>query len=165
MVKVLFVCLGNICRSPLAEAVFNKLIAEKGLTRHISCDSAGTSDYHIGEPPDRRTLDMVGQYKLHLDHRGRQFSIQDFTDFDYIITMDRRNREDVKALMNHHTHSPKVFLMRNFDDRQEEPDVPDPYWSGKEGFEHVYQILQRSCQKLLAHIVREHKLGSSDFSV
>lgn len=161
MIKVLFVCLGNICRSPLAEAVFNKLIEEKGLENEIICDSAGTSDYHIGEPPDRRTLEVALQNKLHVDHQGRQFNVQDFADFDYIVAMDRSNLENIKSLLHDRQGDEgKVFLMREFDEHAEEPDVPDPYWSGQEGFINVHRILFRSCKNLLDHIVSEHHLKS-----
>lgn len=159
MVKVLFVCLGNICRSPLAEAVFNKLVEEEGLKDKIVSDSAGTSDYHIGESPDQRTVDVATQNKLLISHKARQFSNQDFSDFDYIIAMDRSNLQHIKSLL--HTQeldSQPVFLMRDFEENPDEPDVPDPYWSGKEGFIHVHRILFRCCRNLLNHIIEEQQL-------
>lgn len=158
MIKVLFVCLGNICRSPLAESVFNKLIEKENLEKKIMCDSAGTSDYHIGEAPDRRTVEVALQNKLKIDHLGRQFSVQDFSDFDYIIAMDRSNLEHIKSLLpDPYAHGQKLFLMREFDDH-EESDVPDPYWSGQQGFIDVHRILFRSCKNLLNHIIKSHHL-------
>lgn len=159
MIKVLFVCLGNICRSPLAEAVFNKLVEEEGLENKIMSDSAGTSDYHIGEAPDQRTVDVAVHNKLRINHQARQFSKQDFSDFDYIIAMDRSNQKHIKSLLREQTQDrQQVFLMRDFEDDPDEPDVPDPYWSGKEGFLHVHRILFRSCKNLLNHIIGEHQL-------
>lgn len=159
MINVLFVCLGNICRSPLAEAVFNQLLSEKGLTHSIQSDSAGTSDYHIGEDPDPRTMEVVTKYNLSLNHQARQFGSNDFTDFQYIIAMDSSNKKNIAALLpDRNEQHQQIFLMREFDEEADSLDVPDPYWSGKEGFTQVYHMLQRSCKKLLEHIIREHQL-------
>ncbi len=159
MIRVLFVCLGNICRSPLAESVFNQLVAEAGVSHRITCDSAGTSDYHIGEPPDKRTLAVGRQHKLQISHRGRQFSKQDFADFTYIIAMDDKNLTHIKAMLPTQDTHKKIFLMRDFEDHPAAEDVPDPYWSGPQGFEEVYGILLRTCRNLLAHIIREQAIG------
>lgn len=159
MIKVLFVCLGNICRSPLAEAVFDDLLKKGGLEERISSDSAGTSDYHIGSPPDERTLDVVRQKGLSLDHLGRQFGYQDFKDFHYIIAMDESNLRNIKALEEETGEKPyKLFLMREFDDSPGDMNVPDPYWGGDRGFLDVHEIVLRSCQNLLDYIKEEHKL-------
>lgn len=159
MIQVLFVCLGNICRSPLAEAVFNDLLQKEGLQDQISCDSAGTSNYHIGSPPDERTLDVVRQKGLSLEHLGRQFAKQDFRDFEYIIAMDGSNLRDIKALEQEKGEKQyQLFLIREFDDTPDDKDVPDPYWGGDRGFLDVHDILLRSCQNLLDYIKKEHKI-------
>ncbi len=149
MVRVLFVCLGNICRSPMAEAVFNSSVEKTGLSGLIDSDSAGTSDYHIGEPPDSRTMDIVRKYQLKLDHQGRQFTTNDFDKFDYIMAMDQNNLSNIKRLLPSSMPDDKVFLMRDFDNKDDTKDVPDPYWSEADGFEEVYQILLRSCQNFI----------------
>lgn len=157
MIRVLFVCLGNICRSPLAEAVFNKLVEENGLQDKISSDSAGTSDYHIGEKPDQRSIDIALKNNLVIDHLGRQFSAQDFLDFDYIIAMDSSNEQNIRRLLEGQAH-PHIYLMRKFDELPGDGEVPDPYWSGKDGFMFVHDILFRSCKNLLKFIIEEHRL-------
>ena len=157
MVRILFVCLGNICRSPLAEAIFNQLLREEGLKQEISCDSAGTGDWHIGERPDPRTQDVARRYQVPLDHRGRQFAPTDFATYDYIIAMDQKNRADVQAQFPPAESTPyHLFLMREFDDVPGEPDVPDPYWGGEPGFDDMYHLLRRCCVNLLAHVRQEN---------
>ena len=152
MTHVLFVCLGNICRSPLAEALFDQLLKERGLQDRIQCDSAGTGDWHVGEPPDPRTLAVARQYKVPIEHRGRQFVPADFMAYDYIIAMDASNRQRVLAQLPPETKSDHVFLMRQFDDEPSEQDVPDPYWSEERGFDDMYHLLRRCCINLLAYI-------------
>lgn len=98
MIKVLFVCLGNICRSPLAEAIFNQKIKNMGLEKKFLCDSAGTSDFHIGELPDERTINCAFRYGLPISHRGRQINRTDFRDFDYIVAMDDNNMRSLNNL-------------------------------------------------------------------
>ena len=95
MINVLFVCLGNICRSPLAEGVFNSLIEARGLSNKIQCDSAGTGGWHVGELPDGRTIDVAQRHGIELSHRGRKFSREDFKLFDYIVAMDHDNLQDI----------------------------------------------------------------------
>lgn len=159
MINVLFVCLGNICRSPMAEAVFNQLIRENSLQDKIRCDSAGTSDYHIGESPDRRTLDVVVAKGLSLDHKGRQFLSKDFDDFNYIIAMDEENKKNILRLEKGRTPGQyQIFLMREFEGNPTDLNVPDPYWSGQDGFTEVYNILQKSSLNLLAYIRKEHQI-------
>lgn len=159
MINVLFVCLGNICRSPMAEAVFNQLIKDNHLQDKIRCDSAGTSDYHIGEPPDSRTLDVVVAKGLSLDHKGRQFLSKDFDDFNYIIAMDEENKKNILRLEKEEApRQYQVFLMREFEDNATDLNVPDPYWSGQDGFNEVYNILHKSALNLLAYIRKEHQI-------
>jgi protein-tyrosine phosphatase len=143
----------------MAEAVFNGLLAEESLQQQINCDSAGTSDYHLGKEADPRTLKIVARKKLHLDHLARQFSADDFDRYDYIIAMDRSNRNNILSLSrDERIARPKVFLMREFEDEAVSQDVPDPYWSEQDGFEQVYAILWKSCRNLLDYIKSQHQL-------
>ena len=156
MVRILFVCLGNICRSPLAEAICNQLIREEGLENEISCDSVGTGDWHVGEPPDPRTQEVARRYQVPLDHRGQQFDAATVASYQYIIAMDRQNRADIESqLPSGSSASYSLFLLREFDDQEGEIDVPDPYWGGEEGFDHMYHLLRRCCINLLAHIKQQ----------
>src|SRR5688572_8369678 len=98
MINVLFVCLGNICRSPLAEGIFKDIVKKKGLNNKISIDSAGTGNYHIGADPDHRSIKVARKYDIELDHKARQFVKRDFDDFDYIIAMDQNNYDNIKRL-------------------------------------------------------------------
>ena len=153
MVRVLFVCLGNICRSPLAEAIFNQMIQEEGLTQEISCDSAGTGDWHVGELPDPRTREVAQLYEVPLDHRGRQFSPTDFASYDYIIAMDQKNKADIQSLApTVESETYQLFLMREFENPQRDLNVPDPYWGGEQGFDDMYHLLRECCINLLSHI-------------
>ena len=147
MKKVLFVCLGNICRSPLAEALFRKHIKEKGLTAEFSCDSCGTAAYHIGSPPDRRSVANASSNGLDYTHRGRQLQIQDFENFDYILAMDDSNFEDIQSL-NRVEHK-NIYKLRDFDSIEMGSDVPDPYFGGEQGFQEVYDIINRATLHLL----------------
>ncbi len=158
MISVLFVCLGNICRSPLAEAIFNKLLAENNLQYQITCDSAGTSDYHIGEKPDLRSIDIAAKNNLVIDHLGRQLTIDDFSHCDYIIAMDKSNEQNIRKLLDSRKHT-HIYLMRKFDDQPGDGEVPDPYWSAEDGFVLVHDMLLRSCKNLLKTIIREHHLA------
>lgn len=148
---VLFVCLGNICRSPMAEAIFSHLIVQQHLEAHFFCDSAGTSAYHIGEPPDDRALAMLQSKGLRTTHRARQFIAADAQRFSYIFTMDKSNYEDVEAMTGFRPTA--LALVRDYDPKGKGEDVPDPYYGGKEGFEEVYNMLLRSLQ----HFLQQHK--------
>ncbi|MFL5728324.1 MAG: low molecular weight protein-tyrosine-phosphatase [Cytophagaceae bacterium] len=159
MVKVLFVCLGNICRSTMAEGIFRQMIKEEGLDSSISCDSAGTGAYHIGEDPDHRTMQTLRKHGADLIHKGRQFNNQDFEAFDYILAMDTNNFYDINDLARMHDKpNDHVSLMRDFDPLKGNKDVPDPYWSKLDGFEEVYQILLRSNTELLRFLRQKHKI-------
>ena len=154
MIKVLFVCLGNICRSPVAEGIFAKLIKEKGLNHQISCDSCGTSNYHIGGSPDGRSSENARSNGLVLNHRARQFTKEDFGNFNYILAMDAKNMADIKALENQEKNATyTLMMMRDFDELGKGSDVPDPYFGGSSGFQDVFDILQRSNEGLLDFVV------------
>jgi protein-tyrosine phosphatase len=159
MIKVLFVCLGNICRSPLAEAIFNKKIALAGLQKQFQSDSAGTSDYHIGELPDDRTLSCAKKYELPIHHRGRQIHRTDFRDFQYILAMDDSNYKIITQLMDRYGFPKKeIFLIRDFVNHTKGLSVPDPYYGGEEAFEEIYQILDEAIENFLNKVIETHQL-------
>ncbi|MGV0106349.1 low molecular weight protein-tyrosine-phosphatase [Nostoc sp. DSM 114167] len=154
--KLLFVCLGNICRSPSAENIMNHLIEQAGLSEHILCDSAGTSSYHVGSPPDRR-MSAAAATKLGIKLRGRarQFEKSDFQDFDLILAMDRENYENILTLDRTKQYQHKVRLMCEFCSRHTLKEVPDPYYGGQEGFNQVIDLLIDACEGLLTKVKRE----------
>ncbi len=150
MKKVLFVCLGNICRSPLAEALFRKHLKDHNFDTEFSCDSCGTAAYHIGAQPDERSVANASENGLEYTHSGRQLTSQDFLDFDYIIAMDDSNLEDIQALNNkRHTN---IYKLRNFDTINMRADVSDPYFGGDQGFQDVFEIIDRSTSNLLINL-------------
>jgi protein-tyrosine phosphatase len=158
MVKVLFVCLGNICRSPLAEGVFIQRVQEAGLQDKIFVESAGTSGWHIGEPPDPRSVDVARENGIELNSYGRKAISNDFQDFDYIIAMDQNNYADLKRLPGSSKEgAAKLLLMRDFDTYGQGQDVPDPYYGGDDGFKHVFEMLDRSCRNLLEEIKESYQ--------
>jgi protein-tyrosine phosphatase len=159
MIKVLFVCLGNICRSPLAEAIFKHKIKSLGLEKKILCDSAGTSDFHIGELPDERTIHCALRNGLSISHRGRQINRTDFREFDYIIGMDETNISNLNQLKTRYNFTDKpIYLMRNFVPDWEGLPVPDPYYGNEESFEEVYKILDIAIESFLEKIKITHQL-------
>ncbi|GGZ29463.1 protein-tyrosine-phosphatase [Echinicola pacifica] len=159
MIKVLFVCLGNICRSPLAEAIFNHQITQEGLNNKFSSDSCGTSDYHIGELPDERSITTAQKHSISINHRGRQLNHADIRDFDYIIAMDHSNVKNIRKLMEGYnlSHS-QILLMRKFQPQADSDEVPDPYYGGEDGFEKVYQILDESIREFILQLKKEHQV-------
>ena len=148
--RVLFVCLGNICRSPTAEGVMLHLLQERGITS-VVVDSAGTSAYHVGEQADRRSQQEAHRRGVHLPSRARQFVVADFDRFDWIVAMDKNNERNILALSRNDDDAGKVHLFRDF-----EPDgvtgrsVPDPYYEHNFGL--VFDICQRACVGLLAQM-------------
>ncbi len=154
MIKVLFVCLGNICRSPVAEGIFAKLVRERGVGGRILCDSCGTSNYHIGGSPDLRSSENAQKNGLVLKHKARQFSKEDFEKFDYILAMDAKNMAYIRALENQAINATyTLMMMRDFDGLGKGTDVPDPYFGGSGGFQDVFDILQRSNERLLDFVI------------
>lgn len=155
-VKVLFVCLGNICRSPLAEALFKDKVTRKGLHKQIEADSCGTSNYHIGDFPDERTMENALRNGISISHRGRQISIEDLAYNDFILAMDRDNYETILSLPGAGDHKHKISLMSTFDLEGGHDEVPDPYYGGARGFQEVFEILDRSTHHFLAHLEKHH---------
>lgn len=160
-INVLFVCLGNICRSPLAEALFKHKLNQHELEHCIEADSCGISDYHIGEPPDSRTMTNARKNGITISHRGRQLSITDLEHFDYILAMDQSNYHHILYLGRHHDITGKVSLMRNYDPIGKGLDVPDPYYGGERGFQEVFEILDRSLEGFLHYLKEKEKITAS----
>ncbi|HCY77232.1 MAG TPA: protein tyrosine phosphatase [Ignavibacteriales bacterium] len=153
MVKVLFVCMGNICRSPAAEGIFKKLVTEAKLEEEILVDSAGTIGYHSGELPDPRMRKQAAIYGYDLDSRARQFNPnKDFEEFDYIITMDNDNYSEIKNLDKKHLYDEKIFKMADFIPDKNIKEVPDPYYGGKDDFDFVIKLLEDGTKNLLTKI-------------
>lgn len=161
-IKVLFVCLGNICRSPAAEGAFKHLVQKKGLEDLFEIDSAGTADYHVGELPHETTRQVARERGIILTHHCRQFEKTDFMRFDYILAMDNSNFRNIASMAVDESQKKKVFKFRKFDSTVNgEPDVPDPYYGGVAGFEHVQDIVERSSQGFLEWILQNHNLSTA----
>lgn len=155
-VKVLFVCLGNICRSPTAHGVFQHIVTQAGLQRAIQVDSAGTGDWHVGQPPDKRATQAAKQRGYDLSQlRARQFNAEDFQEFDYILAMDQENLQDIAALRIA-AHGGHVGLFLQFAKNAEHDEVPDPYYGGGKGFERVLDLVESASRGLLEHIKQRH---------
>lgn len=146
--SVVFVCLGNICRSPLAEGIFASMAEASGLGERFRVDSAGTAGYHVGEKADHRSVAVAAAHGVRLTGRARQVSRRDVTEPGVVVAMDRSNRRSLERLKGRRGDA-EVVLMRDYDPQADSPDVPDPYYGGPEGFEEVYRILERSCRRLL----------------
>jgi protein-tyrosine phosphatase len=151
--RLVFVCLGNICRSPTAHGVMRHLVREAGLSDRISVDSAGTGDWHLGEPPDARTQATAKRRGITLDHRAQRFTAKDFARYDLILAMDRTNRRDLERMAPTDADRAKIHLLRSFDPAApKDAEVPDPYYGGAQGFEEVYDVCDAACRGLLAHL-------------
>jgi protein-tyrosine phosphatase len=157
--KLLFVCLGNICRSPSAENIMKHLINEAGLSKEIICDSAGTSSYHVGSPPDRRMSAAAKLKGIELVGEARQFQRSDLEKFDLILAMDRENYRDILAIDRSSQYKDKVKLMCDFCTKHDLKEVPDPYYGGPEGFNQVIELLLDACEGLLNYVVSQQKLS------
>ncbi|HEY0721692.1 MAG TPA: low molecular weight protein-tyrosine-phosphatase [Gammaproteobacteria bacterium] len=155
-IRVLMICMGNICRSPLAHGRFEHLVQEAGLASRISVDSAGTHAYHIGEPPDRRSQHTALQRGIDISgQRARKVSVADFEEFDYLLAMDRDNLAILQSLAPaEHAHKARLFL--EFAPELNETEVPDPYYGGQSGFELVYDLIDAAAQGLLEEIRKRH---------
>jgi protein-tyrosine phosphatase len=170
-VRLLFVCLGNICRSPTAEGVMRSLVREAGLEEQIELDSAGTGGWHVGSSPDERATTAAAARGIALEGSARRVRAEDFDYFDLILAMDRSNLDDLRALARGSHERDKVRLLREFDpasgtrgpDRRttDDLDVPDPYYGAGDGFAHVLELVQAACAGLLARL-RAGELGKLD---
>lgn len=154
--KICFVCLGNICRSPTAEGVFQHLVNERGLQPYFEIDSAGTSAYHVGESANSKSQQTANKHGITLHSKARQFEEADLEYFDLILAMDRQNLSNLKRMDAHGKYDHKIGMLRDYDPEPGDGEVPDPYYGGIQGFENVFQIVKRSCNRLLdqleAHI-------------
>jgi protein-tyrosine phosphatase len=155
--RVLFVCLGNICRSPLAENVFRHLVEEAGLEERFEIDSAGTGSWHVGERPDARASSVASARGIELRGRARQVTPDDLVAFDYVLAMDRDNLEELEYMARRGEASAEIRLLRAYDPQVDGgtdggDEVPDPYYGGASGFEDVFDIVSRSCRSLLASL-------------
>lgn len=150
VIRILFVCLGNICRSPLAEGVFRAVADEAGLASHFVVDSAGTGAWHLGSPPDTRSIAVALRYGVDISaQKARRIAIEDFRDFDLILGMDRSNVDDVRRLSPGDADKVQLFL----DHAGIGPyDVPDPYYDRAEGFENVYRMIREASEALIARL-------------
>jgi len=155
-ISVVFVCMGNICRSPTAEAVFRAKVEEAGLAQQILIDSVGTHDYHIGKPPDTRTQHAAKQRGYDMSMlRGRQVEVADFTRFDYVLAMDNANMAILYRLCPKEQRD-RLGLFLEYASRYREREVPDPYYGGEDGFERVLDMVEDGAAGLLLHIRKQH---------
>jgi len=156
--KILFVCLGNICRSPAAEAVMTKLLKSNNLSDSVEVNSAGTIDYHEGEPADARMSVYAEKRSYKLTSIARKFNPDtDFKKFDYIITMDDNNFEEIKALDLDNRFTKKIYRMADFSKNYDVAEIPDPYFGGREGFENVLDILEDSAAGLIEKLENDFR--------
>ncbi len=152
-ISVLFVCLGNICRSPLAEGVLAHRLVAAGLSDLVYVDSAGTGAWHVGQAPDSRSIAVAAQNGIELPGKARRVRLEDFFEFDLVLAMDRSNLEDLKDLESGSGSDAAIKLFLEFDsDPDGDPDVPDPYYGGADGFQRVFEMVDRTCEALVDHL-------------
>jgi len=152
VVRLLFVCLGNICRSPTAEGVMRHLLREEGLLAQVEIDSAGTGSWHVGSPPDNRSVAVAGERGILLEGAARQVEARDFEHYDLILAMDRDNHRELLALAPDAPARAKVKLLREYDPdavAAGDVEVPDPYYGEGDGFDRVLDVVERACRGLL----------------
>ncbi|MEP6733944.1 MAG: low molecular weight protein-tyrosine-phosphatase [Chryseolinea sp.] len=154
MIRVLFVCLGNICRSPMAEAIFRHKIEAQGLGKQFKIQSCGTSNYHTGDNADPRTIAVARRHGITIDHCVRQFTEKDFDDFDFIFGMDRANVKNMIRLATPPDQKKKVHLMRDYDNIGKGGEVPDPYYGNEKSFQEVFDILVRCTDHYIDNLKR-----------
>jgi protein-tyrosine phosphatase len=159
VVRVCFVCLGNICRSPTAEAVMRHLVREAGLAGRIAVSSAGTGDWHVGHPRDQRSRAVGAARGIALEGAARQFTSGSFAGCDYVLAMDRANRDELLKLARTGADKAKVRLLRSFDPAApRDAEVPDPYYGGPSGFDDVFDLCEAACRGLIDDLKRKHDL-------
>jgi protein-tyrosine phosphatase len=149
--KILFVCLGNICRSPLAEAVMKHKLEMAGLSQHVTVDSCGTANFHVGEPPDDRTISVAQRNGIAITHIGRELQRKDLDDFDLVLAMDRSIMRHINVLGKGRGKA-DVRLFRTFDNVPDNYEVPDPWYGDDSDFDKVFTIINRTCDGILAYI-------------
>ena len=154
--KILFVCLGNICRSPLAEGIMRNKLLHSNI--HVIVESAGTGGWHSGEHPDKRAIGIANKRGVDISKQtARKFSVKDFKLFDFIYVMDHQNKSDVLKLAPHKLAEAKVDLLLNVLHPLSNSQVPDPWFGGEEGFVTVYHLLDKACEKLLVKLIPQVK--------
>ena len=152
--KILFVCTGNICRSPLAQAAFEHLLREEGLSNRFRVDSAGTDEWEVGKQADPRMRRVAAAHGIEIDHVARQLTVADIAEYDLLLAMDKSNYHNMRSLAG--ALAGKIKLYREYDPKGgASAEVPDPYYGGAEGFEHVYRIVERTSRELLSSLTRE----------
>ncbi|MDR9418476.1 low molecular weight protein-tyrosine-phosphatase [Gracilimonas sp.] len=150
--KLVFVCLGNICRSPTAEGIFLHKVKEEGLENYFYIDSAGTAAYHVGESANSKSQATANKHGIHLPSKARKFEYADLEEFDLILAMDSENFSNINALDRKSRFENKIKMMRDFDPEPGNGEVPDPYYGGMQGFENVFRVLERSSEALLEEL-------------
>ena len=161
-VRVLFLCLGNICRSPLAHGVFQRKVEAAGLADRFEIDSAGTGGWHVGQPPDRRMRETATRRGTPIDDlRARQLTRDDLGYYDHVFAMDKENLHDALFLDPDGDHGTRVRLFREFDPEPGDYQVPDPYTGGQQGFDEVYEIVERTCRAILDRLKQIYGLAEA----